>query len=203
MDGTGIWATRSAFNTRGDPSIWEYNSYWHPYPPGTLATFRLTSPTIKKEYEYWFLRTRQFAFESPFAYHEFMKQLTGEQQGWIRSIQIIIMSQIMHPLLPGAEADQAWMDICDELPTTLQVVSLLLSYLCRLKLPGTFREGFRRGRREIREVGRAAELLSTLRKRVLRRIPGVETHFGGWEYDHMIQEDKDTVLRAWEEDVDL
>ena len=190
-------------NTRGDPSIWEYNSYWSPYPPGTLATFRLTSPTVKEEYEYWFLRTRQFAFETSFAYHGFMKQLTVEQQGWIRSLQIEIMAESTRALLSDTEADQAWMNICDELPTTLQVVNLFLDRRCRLALPGNFSRGFRRGRREIRNVARAAEMLSTLRKRILRRIPGVETHFGGWQYDIMIQEDKATLLRAWEEDVDL
>ena len=63
--------------------------------------------------------------------------------------------------------------------------------------------GFRRTFREINNVKRAAELLSILRKRILRRIPDIQTEFGGWEYHRMIPEDKDTLRRAWEEDVDL
>ena len=134
-----------------------------------------------------------------------MKQVTPEQQCWISSVQLEIMTKSMRAFFPDTQADQAMMDICDVLPTTLQTVSLHLTRHCRLRLLGafSFSEGFRRGRIEIREVKRAAEMLSMLRKRILRRIPGVETRFGGWQYDHMIQEDKDTLLRAWEEDVDL
>ena len=30
----------------------------------------------------------------------------------------------------------------------------------------------------------------------------MQTEFGGWEYDRMIPEDKETIRRAWEEDVE-
>ena len=186
-------------NSRDNPNIWEYNSYSCSYPDGTLATFRLTSPTIKEEYEYWFLHTREFAFESPFAYREFMEQLTAEQQGWIRSVRIEIMSGLVHDLLPDTQADQALMSICDELPTTLQAVSLAISQQCQLHvsiLGGATRK-------KIRNLTRAADLLSTLRKRVLRRIPGVETFLGGRKYEHLDQETREFLQRAWDEDVDL
>lgn len=45
-------------------------------------------------------------------------------------------------------------------------------------------------------------MIATLRKRVLRRIPDVQTELGGWD-DEMIPEDRDTVRRIWDEDVDL
>lgn len=189
-------------DTGGDRSIWEYNSYWRPYPPGTLANFRLTSPTLKDEYECWFLHTRQFAFRTPSAYHVFMKKLTAEQQGWIRSVQIEIMPDRVRLFLSDPETDRAWMSICDELPTTLQVVNLLIDRDCRLRSPDFMIRYLKRSRKKIPTVERTAELLSTLRKRILRRIPGVKTHLGGWN-DNMIQEDKATIQRAWEEDVDL
>ena len=189
-------------DTRVDRSIWEYNSYRRPYPPKTLGTFRLTSPTVKEEYECWFLRTRQFAFRSPPAYHVFMKKLTAEQQGWIRSVRIEIMPDCVRPFLSDPVADRAWMAICDELPTTLRVVNLLIDRGVFLKSPDFLIRCWSRGREKVPTVGRIAELLSTLRKRILRRIPGVETHLGGWN-DNVTQEDKATIQRAWDEDVDL
>ena len=46
-------------------------------------------------------------------------------------------------------------------------------------------------------------MICTLRRSILRRIPHIQTKFGGWEYDHMIPEDKDIIRRAWEEDVEF
>ncbi|KAL8787993.1 MAG: hypothetical protein Q9195_007537 [Heterodermia aff. obscurata] len=188
--------------THDHPSFFEHSFYWPPYPK-KQTIFRLTSPTIKEEYEYWFLHARQFHFECPFAYREFMDQLTAEQQGLIASMQIEIMSENVSPFISDNEVDQAWMSICDELPTKLRRVSLRLDWFCRLELPEHVNGVFVRGRKEIKNVARAAELLSALRKRILRRIPGVKILFGGWAYDKMIQEDKATILRAWEEYVDL
>ena len=62
---------------------------------------------------------------------------------------------------------------------------------------------FARTPEHIRRVKLAASLIEVLRKRVLRRIPGVQTSFCGWAYDCMIQEDKILIERAWEEHVDL
>ena len=120
------------------------------------------------------------------------------------------------------------MKVCDELPVTVEMVTLRLDGHRRSKLPATHAgkppfsstlcllyvglhatlltcasAGFRRTSKEIDEVRRAAEMLSILRKRILRRIPDVQTEFGGWEYDHMIPEEKDTIRRAWEEDIDI
>ena len=111
-------------------------------------------------------------------------------------MQIEIMSDFLRPLLSGTEADQAWMSICDELPTTLQAVSIVIEEHWRFC---TYAEATET---KIRNLARAADLLSTLRKRVLRRIPGVKTFFGGMVYEHMSQEDRAFVRRAWDEDVD-
>ena len=122
----------------GNPSVWECNSYWKSYPNGNLATFRLTSPTVREEYEHWLLRSREFAFECPDAYHEFMNQLTAEQRGCIRRLWIVVFSWEVDWDTSDKEASAAWMTICDELPTTVEMVTLRLDRHCRLKLPATY-----------------------------------------------------------------
>ena len=89
---TAPQVTQELLSTLENPSAWEYNFYWPFYPTGNLATFQLTSPTVKAEYEHRFLRSHAFAYECPAAYHEFMAQLTAEQRGWIRRLRIEVFS---------------------------------------------------------------------------------------------------------------
>lgn len=62
---------------------------------------------------------------------------------------------------------------------------------------------FVRTEQQIRNVKRAAEMLSVFRKRILRRIPGIRTQLAGPEYDELIEEDKEFVDQAFDEYVDL
>lgn len=120
---------------------WDNSSYWR---GGRLADFRLTSPTIKEEYDCWFLRTYEFGFVCILAYHNFMNKLTMQQRSWIRRLRFEIMSREpddWYPWLSDIEVDEGWMGICDELPTTLVSITLEIGRYCRLELPGTYYNG--------------------------------------------------------------
>ena len=67
----------------------------------------------------------------------------------------------------------------------------------------SFRRVIRRTKEQIRNVMWVAEMLSMLRKRNLRRIPGIQTKIAGPRYDDMFQEDKTIVDQTFEEDIDL
>ena len=124
-----------------NPIIWEACSYWW---EGRLADFRLTSPTIKEEYDCWFLRTYEFGFVCPLAYHGFMNQLTIQQRSWIRRLRFEIMSREPdheYLRLSDTGVDEGWMGVCGELPTTLVSITLEIGRYCRLELPGTYYNG--------------------------------------------------------------
>ena len=111
-------------------NIWENRSYClvGTEPATSFYNFRISSPKIKSEFEDWFLRGHGFVFDNPVAYNEFASQLIPEQKTFIRKVSFEVMGRTT-PMTGRSQRqyDNCWLEICNELPMTLEEIYLDIS----------------------------------------------------------------------------
>lgn len=147
-----------------------------------LSSLRLSSATLRFEYDDLFLSSTIFKFESPTSLNEFLNQLTDNHQTKLRRIIINIWVPCdCRPHSLRRDWRDGWKTACFQLPASLRQVSFELDYSRPWSQPWShnFRSCFQHGdSRQPNEIKAVADLVEVLSKMIVRSAPDavIEMH---------------------------
>lgn len=139
--------------------------------PYWLDPLRLSSPTLRLEFDDFFLSNEIFKFECPSHLGKFLGQLSNFHQTRLRRIIISIWVPCgCHCARLLIDWSDGWKTMCLRLPASLQQVSFDLDY----SRPDHHANSCRRhaDERPSRKIKAAANLVEILGKRIVRSAPG-------------------------------
>ncbi|CAF9941062.1 hypothetical protein IMSHALPRED_002411 [Imshaugia aleurites] len=146
--------------------IFELDSYRIISGTGFVVNLRLASPTLKDEFEHFFLCSNVFKFLCPRRLGDFLRQLSSLHRAQLLRITIKVWSECR--CCTRQESDYGWKLNCSLLPESLRLITIELE-LAQPRIRG----GSRRGLAELEGLHHAAGLIKQLCIEVRRRSPGV------------------------------
>lgn len=218
--GREVWAIRARNswpegerNTAPYPGVFEIEAYdvlcqvavepgsctggqWSRLPKASRA-FSLSSPTVKAEWQYFFLSNRRFQFICPYSLQQFLDQLSPAHQSLLQHIAIDFLIDECCSL---SDSWNGWMGICSVLPSTLKSVTFRLTRYGLRQVQPDFHEQ-RCFVKQLRILKRLAILTETIHNKLARRIPGIKVSWRGYTHPHeYLKREEWAILQAAIED---
>ena len=141
-----------------------------------LSHIRLSSPTIKAEFEHFFLSERIFQFACPYVIPPFLDQLSEVQQS---QLQHVALNFAIDPCCTLADSRKGWMANCSLLPSTLKTVVFRVRFF-PLDVTAPDLDRVTNLDKRVRYAKHLAPLVEVVQHHILRRIPAVKIFWQGY-----------------------